>query len=69
MIEKLGCTLKEVNIAEAVKLHLKQIGHDINIHDVTYENAQARQRTYLLMDFANEYNGMLSVQGICQSWH
>ena len=59
MIEKLGCTLKEVNIAEAVKLHLKQIGHDINIHDVTYENAQARQRTYLLMDFANEYNGMV----------
>ena len=59
MIEKLGCTLKEVNIAEAVKLHLKQIGHDINIHDVTYENAQARQRTYLLMDFANKYNGMV----------
>ena len=59
MIEVLGCTLKEVNIAEAVELHLKQIGHDMNRHDITYENAQARQRTYLLMDFANEYNGMV----------
>ncbi len=59
MIKQLGCQLKEVNIAEAVELHLKQIGHDINVHDVTYENAQARQRTYLLMDFANEYNGMV----------
>lgn len=59
MIETLGCTLKEVNIAEAVELHLKQIGHDMNRHDITYENAQARQRTYLLMDFANEYNGMV----------
>lgn len=59
MIEVLGCQLKEVNIAEAVELHLKQIGHDINNHDITYENAQARQRTYLLMDFANEYNGMV----------
>ena len=38
---------------------MNQIEHDINIHDVTYENAQARQRTYLLMDFANEHNGMV----------
>ncbi len=59
MIQTLGCDFKEVNIAEAVKLHLKQIGHDINKQDITYENAQARQRTYLLMDFANEYNGMV----------
>lgn len=59
MIKTLGCEFKEVNIAEAVELHFKQIGHDINKHDVTYENAQARQRTYLLMDFANEYNGMV----------
>lgn len=59
MIRVLGCELKEVNIAEAVELHFKQIGHDMNIRDVTYENAQARQRTYLLMDFANEYNGLV----------
>lgn len=59
MITTLGCNLKEVNIAEAVELHFKQIGHDIRKHDITYENAQARQRTYLLMDFANEYNGMV----------
>lgn len=59
MIKTLGCDFKEVNISEAVELHLKQIGHDMNNHDVTYENAQARQRTYLLMDFANEYNGMV----------
>lgn len=59
LIERLGADFKEVNISEAVKLHLGQLGHDINVHDITYENAQARQRTYLLMDFANEYNGMV----------
>ena len=59
MIKQLGCDFKEVNISKAVKLHFEQIGHDIEKHDVTYENAQARQRTYLLMDFANEYNGMV----------
>jgi NAD+ synthase (glutamine-hydrolysing) len=59
MIKSLGATLKEVNISEAVKLHFQQIEHDINIKDITYENAQARQRTYLLMDFANQYNGMV----------
>lgn len=59
MINTLGCDFREVNISEATLLHLKQIGHDMNQHDVTYENAQARQRTYLLMDFANEYNGMV----------
>ncbi len=56
LIEVLGCDFKEVNIAEATTLHLNQIGHDMNVHDITYENAQARQRTYLLMDFANEYD-------------
>ena len=59
MIKQLGCDFKEVNISKAVKIHFEQIGHDIEKHDVTYENAQARQRTYLLMDFANEYNGMV----------
>lgn len=59
LIRELGCDFREVSISEAVMLHLKQIGHDINKQDITYENAQARQRTYLLMDFANEMNGMV----------
>jgi NAD+ synthase (glutamine-hydrolysing) len=59
LIKILDCKMIEINIAEAVTLHLKQIGHDIDKHDITYENAQARQRTYLLMDLANEYNGMV----------
>ncbi len=59
MIKTLGCDFREVNISEAVKLHFEQIGHNFDKHDITYENAQARYRTYLLMDFANEYNGMV----------
>lgn len=59
LVKELGCSLKEVNISEAVTLHLEQLGHDMENHDITYENAQARQRTYLLMDFANEHNGMV----------
>ena len=59
LIKELGATLKEVRIEKAVRQHFADIGHDENNHDVTYENAQARQRTYLLMDFANEYNGMV----------
>lgn len=59
LIKELGCDFKEINISEAVTLHLAQIEHDIENHDVTYENAQARQRTYLLMDLANKYNGMV----------
>ena len=59
LIQSLGCEFKEINISEATTLHLKQIGHDMEKKDVTYENAQARQRTYLLMDLANEFNGMV----------
>ena len=59
LIKELGCDFKEINISEAVTLHLAQIEHNIENHDVTYENAQARQRTYLLMDLANKYNGMV----------
>lgn len=56
---KLGTTLKEINIRETVTMHFKDIGHDENIHDVTYENAQARERTRILMDLANEYSGLV----------
>lgn len=59
LAKKLGVTLKEVPVHEAVKLHFKDIGHDINVHDVTYENAQARQRTFILMDIANQSGGMV----------
>ncbi|MCD7825744.1 MAG: NAD(+) synthase [Clostridiaceae bacterium] len=55
----LGATLKEVPIHEAVTLHFRDIGHDSSIHDVTYENAQARQRTLILMNLANQNNGLV----------
>ena len=55
----LGATLKEVPIHEAVKMHFHDIGHDSSVHDVTYENSQARQRTLVLMDLANQTNGMV----------
>lgn len=59
LAKKLGVTLKEVPIHEAVTLHFRDIGHDIDIHDVTYENAQARQRTLIIMDIANQSDGMV----------
>lgn len=55
----LGATLKEVPIHEAVNMHFQDIGHDNSLHDITYENAQARQRTLVLMDLANQTNGMV----------
>lgn len=54
-----GATLTEVNIAESVRLHFKDIGHDENTHDVTYENCQARERTQVLMDLANKTQGIV----------
>lgn len=59
MSEKLGAELREVPIAEAVRVHFRDIGHDENVHDVTYENSQARERTQVLMDIANQENGMV----------
>ncbi len=59
LMKSLGITLKEISIKEAATLHFKDIEHDINIHDVTYENTQARERTQILMDIANKYNGMV----------
>jgi len=59
LTKKLGATLREINIGDAVKLHFKNIGHDINVKDVTYENTQARQRTMLLMNIANQVNGIV----------
>ena len=59
MTEKLGASLAEVDIREAVTLHFRDIGHDMTVHDVTYENSQARERTQVLMDMANQVNGMV----------
>ena len=55
----LGATLKEVDIREAVTIHFRDIGQDMETHDVTYENGQARERTQILMDLANRTGGMV----------
>lgn len=59
LTQKLGATLREVPIHEAVDLHFRDIGHNKEVKDVTYENAQARQRTLILMDIANQCSGMV----------
>ena len=59
LIKELGISFKEINISEAVRLHFEQIGHDESVHDTTYENAQARMRTLLLMDIANQAGGLV----------
>ena len=58
MINSLGATFKEVSIKDACMQHFKDIEHDINIHDVTYENSQARERTQILMDYANKIGAL-----------
>ncbi len=59
LMQSLGVTVKEISIKEACIQHFKDIGHDINVHDVTYENGQARERTQLLMDYANKVGGLV----------
>lgn len=59
MIKSLGATLREISIVSAVNQHFSDIGHDAGIHDVTYENCQARERTQILMDIANKSGGMV----------
>lgn len=58
MIKELGATFKEISIKDACLQHFKDIEHDINIHDVTYENSQARERTQILMDYANKISAL-----------
>ena len=55
----LGCNLLEVDIKRSVEQHMSDIGADINVHDVTYENAQARERTQILMDLSNRFSGLV----------
>jgi len=59
LMEELGVTVREISIAAAVTQHFSDIGHDPGIHDVTYENSQARERTQILMDIANSTGGMV----------
>ncbi len=59
LMGSLGVTIREISIADAVEQHFKDIGHDISVHDVTYENAQARERTQILMDLSNELGGIV----------
>lgn len=59
MVKSLGATLREVSISEAVLQHFADIDHDPSVHDVTYENSQARERTQILMDIANQENGLV----------
>jgi NAD+ synthase (glutamine-hydrolysing) len=59
LTKRLGATLLEIPIKDAVNQHFKDIGHDPDVHDVTYENSQARERTMILMNAANQHNGMV----------
>ena len=59
LIKELGVTFREIPIADACRQHFKDINHDENIHDITYENTQARERTKILMNVANQGSGMV----------
>ncbi|MEN8905211.1 MAG: NAD(+) synthase [Clostridiales bacterium] len=59
LIKEIGATLKIIDIKKACSIHFEDIEHNTEIHDVTYENVQARERTQLLMDIANKVNGMV----------
>jgi NAD+ synthase (glutamine-hydrolysing) len=59
LMGQLGISIHEIPIRDMATQHLNDIGHDIHQHDITYENAQARIRTLILMDMANKYNGIV----------
>ena len=59
LMRSLGVTDYEINISKAVTQHFEDIGHDPSVHDVTYENSQARERTQLLMDLSNQLGGLV----------
>ena len=59
MVKAFGAELKEINIAASVRLHFADIAHDEAVHNAAYENAQARERTQILMDLANDVNGIV----------
>jgi NAD+ synthase (glutamine-hydrolysing) len=59
LMKSLGITIREISIKDACIQHFKDLGHDIENHNVTYENGQARERTQILMDAANQMNGLV----------
>ena len=59
LMKSLGITMLEISIKDACLQHFKDINHDPKVHDVTYENTQARERTQILMDIANKHNGLV----------
>ena len=59
LMKTLGISAKEISIKKAVTLHFEDIGHDMNVHNGTYENSQARERTQILMDYASVVNGLV----------
>ena len=59
LMKKLGISAKEINIRDAVAQHFKDIGHDMTVHNATFENSQARERTQILMDYASTVNGIV----------
>ena len=59
LMKTLGITIREISIAKSVEQHFEDIDHDIAVHDVTYENSQARERTQILMDVANQTGGLV----------
>ena len=59
LMNSLGVTVREVSIKDACLQHFKDIGHDASVHDVVYENSQARERTQILMDIANQTSGLV----------
>ncbi|MBQ5706578.1 MAG: NAD(+) synthase [Bacteroidaceae bacterium] len=59
LMKSLGATIREISIKNACLQHFEDIGHDVANHDVTYENSQARERTQILMDIANQANGLV----------
>ena len=59
LMRHLGVTIREINIAKSVTQHFEDIGHDASVHDITYENSQARERTQILMDLSNQLGGLV----------
>ncbi len=72
LMKSLGITLREISIKEAVNQHFKDLGIDSSVHDVTYENCQARERTQILMDASNQTGGIVIGTGdlseLCLGW-
>ena len=59
LMKSLHITIREISIAKSVTQHFEDIGHDITVHDTTYENSQARERTQILMDVSNQVGGLV----------